>query len=174
MAIGLYPGTFDPITKGHVDVIERAAGLFDQVIIAVSNNPAKTTLFTLDERLQMVSDVIKTLWLHAPNKYGVTSWEGLTVDCLAKFNTSFIIRGIRAVSDLEYEAQLAYTNKELRNSTETVFFMPRLEYTYLSSSMVRTLAKCGGKLSHFVHPLVEEKLKEKFDVINGMTGRIKV
>lgn len=153
----IYPGTFDPVTNGHVDVIERAAGLFDRVIVAIAQNMQKTPLFSVEERKEMI---IKST-MHLSN-VEVDSFGGLLVDYALQRGAQAIIRGLRAVSDFEYELQMALMNRRLARDVVTVFLMPNEKYTYLNSSIVREVARCGGDVSSFVPAFVESKLKEKF------------
>ena len=157
MKISIYPGSFDPITNGHIDIIERAAKLSDKLIVAVLNNSNKKPLFSVNERLEMIKDAIKDI-----KNVEVDSFEGLTVDYCKKKNASIMIRGLRAVTDFEYELQLAHTNRELNNEVDTVFLLADMNYSYLSSSAVRQVSEYGGDVSKFVTPFVEEKLKEKY------------
>lgn len=157
MKISIYPGSFDPITNGHIDIIERAAKLSDKLIVAVLNNSNKKPLFSVNERLEMIKDAIKDI-----KNVEVDSFEGLTVDYCKKKNASIMIRGLRAVTDFEYELQLAHTNRELNNEVDTVFLLADMNYSYLSSSTVRQVSEYGGDVSKFVTPFVEEKLKEKY------------
>lgn len=153
----IYPGTFDPITNGHVDIIERAAGLFDHVIVAIAHNMQKTPLFSVEERTQM----ILTATHHVPN-VEVDSFGGLLVEYARRRGAQAIIRGLRAVSDFEYEFQMALMNRRLARDIVTVFLMPNEKYTYLNSSIVKEVARCGGDVSAFVPDFVQTKLKERF------------
>jgi len=152
----IYPGTFDPITNGHLDILSRAAKLFEKVHVVVAVNVRKQTLFSLEERLELISDSTKQL-----SNVHVASFEGLTVDCLRRFGAEVVIRGLRAVSDFEYEFQMALMNKKLDAHCETVYMMPSEQYTYLNSSIIRELAALGGSVAEFVPPLVESKLRLK-------------
>jgi pantetheine-phosphate adenylyltransferase len=152
----IYPGTFDPITNGHLDILSRAAQLFEQVHVVVAVNVRKNTLFTLEERLEL----IRNCTTHLDNVH-VSSFEGLTVDCLRRFGAKVVIRGLRAVSDFEYEFQMALMNKKLDAHCETVYMMPSEQYTYLNSSIIRELAALGGSVSEFVPSMVETKLRLK-------------
>jgi len=156
--LAIYPGTFDPITNGHLDIIQRAAPLFDRIIVTLAVNAEKQPLFTVDERLEM----IRRTSVGIPN-VEVASFQGLVVDFAREVGASVIIRGLRAVSDFEWEFQLALTNRKLAPQIDTVFLMPDEKYTYLSSRMVREIASHNGKLDCFVHPTVLESLKRKFD-----------
>jgi pantetheine-phosphate adenylyltransferase len=152
----IYPGTFDPITNGHLDILNRAAQLFQQVHVVVAVNVRKQTLFTLEERLDLITDCTSKM-----SNVHVSSFEGLTVDCLRRFGAKVVIRGLRAVSDFEYEFQMALMNKKLDANCETVYMMPSEHYTYLNSSIIRELAALGGSVTEFVPSLVEARLHEK-------------
>lgn len=156
MVTAIYPGTFDPITNGHLDIISRASQLFEEVHVVVAVNVRKNTLFTLDERMDLIAGVTR----HFKNVQ-VSSFEGLTVDCLRRHRAKVVIRGLRAVSDFEYEFQMALMNKKLDPHCETVYLMPSEKYTYLNSSIIRELAALGGSVSEFVPRQVEAKLREK-------------
>lgn len=155
--IAIYPGTFDPITNGHIDVIERALKIFDKVIVVIARNPKKQTLFTEEERIELIRESLK----HLAN-FEVTATEKLTVEFARSVNANAIIRGIRAVSDFEYEFQIALMNRKLCPDVTTIFLMPNEKFTYLNSSIIRELAQYGADISDFVPPCVEKKLKEKF------------
>ncbi len=157
MVKAIYPGTFDPITNGHLDILQRAAQLFPRVDVVVSVNVRKNTLFTLEERIAF----IRKSAAHLKNVF-VSSFEGLTVDYLRERNAQVLIRGLRAVSDFEYELQMALMNKKLETRCETVFLMPNEKYTYLNSSVIREIASLNGDISEFVPAFVEKSLKEKF------------
>lgn len=154
--ITIYPGTFDPLTNGHLDIIERAAEIFSIVIVAVARNSSKRPLFTSHERVTMIRSCVN----HLAN-VEVDSFEGLLVSYAKKKRANVIVRGLRAVSDFEYEFQMALTNRKLGEGLTTVYLMPHEKYTYLSSSLVREIATYGGDVSGFVPELVEEKLKKK-------------
>ena len=154
----IYPGSFDPITYGHIDIIERASKIADKLIVAVLNNHDKNSLFSVDERLEMIKDAVKD--------YGnieVESFEGLLVDYVKSKNANIVIRGLRAVTDFEYELQMAQTNRELYKDIDTVFLLTNLKYSYLSSSAVKQVAAFDGDVSKFVTPLVADKLKRKYN-----------
>lgn len=153
--IALYPGTFDPITNGHFDIIERALGLFDEVIVAVALSLDKKTMFTLDERILMTKEAVKNL-----KNVKVLGFDNLTVELAHTHNASILIRGLRAVSDFEYELQLGYLNNSLDDTIETVYFMPKLQHAFISSSIVRNLLKFNGKTEHLV-PNEVQKIIEK-------------
>lgn len=158
MNIGaMYPGTFDPLTRGHEELIHRCARLFDQIVVAVAASPGKAPLFTLDERVDLARDVLKD----TPG-VSVTGYDGLSVDFARKNDLAVIVRGLRAVSDFELEFQLAAMNRRLDDSVETVFLTPTERYTFVSSTLVREIAEYGGDVSQFVHPRVEEALKSRF------------
>jgi pantetheine-phosphate adenylyltransferase len=152
----MYPGTFDPITNGHVDLVRRAAKLFDRVVVAVAASPNKTPMFTLEERIEMA----RTALVDARN-ITVDGYGGLTVDYVRQHNLKVIIRGLRAVSDFEYEFQLATMNRHLRAEVETVFLTPAEEYTFVSSTFVREIGVLGGDISPFVPPGVAAALARK-------------
>jgi pantetheine-phosphate adenylyltransferase len=155
--VGIYPGTFDPITNGHLDIIRRAAPLFDRVIVTLALNSEKEPLFSVDERLDMIRKTINDI----PD-VDVAMFSGLVVDFARKVGASAIIRGLRAVSDFEYEFQMALMNRKQNQALDTVFLMPDERFTYLSSSIVREVAKHGGRIDCFVPPIVFEMLKQKF------------
>ena len=157
MSLARYPGTFDPITYGHVNILEKAAGMFDEVILAVADATGKQTGFCLDERLQLCIDAVKHL-----HNVRVASFQGLFVEYAKSMNCRIMIRGMRAVSDFEYELSLALTNKKLSPEIETIFLVPSLKYMYLSSSMIRQLASLGGPLHDFVPPNVAEAMMRKY------------
>lgn len=160
MKIALYPATFDPITNGHLDVITRALSLFDKLVIAIALNPAKKPLFNYDERLEIVKLVIKNT--EGMERVEVVGFKGLTVELAHEVGATAIIRGLRAVSDFEYELQIALTNRKLALDIESVFLMPSVEYIYLNSTMVKEVAKHGGNIKNFVPDIVMKKLLKKF------------
>ncbi len=149
----VYPGSFDPLTNGHVDVAQRAARLFDQVIIAVASNESKSPLFTLEERRELAAEALKTI----PN-VRVETFDGLLVNYVESRKAEAIIRGLRAVSDFEFEFQLALMNRNLNQRVETIFMMPKDTYTFLSSRIVKEIARLGGDVSPFVPPVVKSAL----------------
>lgn len=153
----IYPGSFDPITMGHVDVIERAAQMFDRVTVVIARNSKKTPLFDESERLEMATESLR----HLPN-VRVTVHAGLVVDFAEHADATVIIRGLRAVSDFEYEFQIALMNRKLQPNVSTIFLMPHEKYTYLNSSIIRELGRHHRELVEFVPPIVAERLKEKF------------
>lgn len=153
----IYPGSFDPVTNGHLDVIQRAARLFDKVIVAVANNDTKRPLFTLKERVQLVRRAVR----HLPN-VEVDSFSGLLVHYAEKRGALVVIRGLRAVSDFEFEFQLALTNRKMNERIETIFMMPREANVFLSSSVVKEISRLGGDVSPFVPAHVRTALQAKF------------
>jgi len=158
----IYAGAFDPITFGHWDVAERAANCFDKVILAVGHNSAKQTMFTVEERVAMAEEVCADL-----NNVEVKSFEGLLVDYAKEQNASMLIRGLRAFSDFEYEFQIALTNRKLAPDIETLFLMPREQYSYVSSSRVREVASLGGDVSSFAPACVIEAINKKLADLKG-------
>ena len=151
----IYPGTFDPITNGHHDLARRAASLFDRVIVAVAANPNKAPMFPLDARVEMAQRVLHDL----PN-VTVVGYSGLTVEFARTNNAAAVVRGLRAVSDFEFEFQLANMNRHMVREIETVFLTPQEQFTFISSSLVREIAVLGGDVREFVHPIVEAELKK--------------
>ena len=156
MKCAVYPGSFDPVTLGHMDIIKRASSLFDRLIIAVLNNRAKTPLFSVEERVKMLEEVTKDL----PN-VEVKSFGGMTVDFARECGANALVRGLRAITDFEYELQIAQLNRVMDPDIDTVFLTPNLEYAYLSSSSVKEVAAYGGDISHFVTPYVENEVHNK-------------
>jgi len=156
MKIGIYPGTFDPITHGHTDIIRRSLRVFDKVVVAIAPNPGKHPLFDMKERLDMVNMVIKDL-----GQVEVVTFEGLLVDFVQQAGAHAIIRGLRAISDFEHEFQMALINRKLAKQVETVFLMPSEEYSYLSSTIIKDVANHGGSLTEFLHPEVARRLQAR-------------
>lgn len=156
--IAICPGSFDPITNGHLDIIERAAAIFDEVIVAVLENSSKSPLFDVDERLTLIRDVTA----HLPN-VSADSFDGLLVDYAAKREAATIVRGLRAVSDFEYELQIASINKKLNEDVETLFMMTNSQYSFLSSSIVKEVAKYGAPVAEMVPTQVEVALRHKYE-----------
>jgi pantetheine-phosphate adenylyltransferase len=152
----MYPGTFDPITRGHEDIVRRCVRLFDRVVVAIASNPKKEPLFSLDERVALAKEVLGDL-----PEVSITGYTGLTVDFARANGFKAIVRGLRAISDFEYEFQLATMNRHLINGVETVFLTPSEHHTFISSSLIREIAEFGGDVSAFVHPAVSEQLKQK-------------
>jgi pantetheine-phosphate adenylyltransferase len=156
--IAIYPGSFDPPTNGHLDLIERGSHIFDDLIVAILRNSEKEPLFSLAERRRMLEELTKPF-----KNVTVETFEGLTVDYAVKVKAKAILRGIRAISDYEYELQMALMNRKLHPELETVFMMPHQKYSYLSSRLVREVARLGGAVEGLVPEMVERKLREKLD-----------
>lgn len=154
--IGVYPGTFDPVTYGHIDIIKRSLKVFDKVIVAVAPNPQKAPLFDVKERVFMIQEATREF-----KNLQIEQFEGLLVEFVKRQGGTAVIRGLRAVSDFEYELQIALMNRKLDSEVETVFMMPSQEYTYLTSSIVKAVASYGGEVKDFVPEVVLKKLKEK-------------
>jgi pantetheine-phosphate adenylyltransferase len=155
--IAVYPGSFDPITNGHLDIVRRAAQMFDRVIVAVAVNDAKAPLFSVDERVRLVAEAVKGL-----RNVSVDEFEGLLVDYARRKHASVVVRGLRAVSDFEFEFQLALMNRKLDSRIETIFLMTKDEYTFISSRLVKEIGELGGHVSGFVPRSVERALRRKF------------
>ncbi len=162
MTKAVYPGSFDPITHGHRDLIERAARQFDQVVVAIAHNINKTTTFTIDERVELAREVLSHL-----DNVTVAKVSGLIVDFTESVGATAILRGLRAVSDFEFEFQLANMNRNLKPGIETLFMTPGEQYAYISSSLVKEVAKFGGDVSMFLHPRVLGELQQKLGNPNG-------
>ncbi|MDB6159326.1 MAG: phosphopantetheine adenylyltransferase [Gammaproteobacteria bacterium] len=152
----MYPGTFDPITNGHHDLVRRAASIFDRVFVAIAANPNKTAMFSLEARVDLAGQV-----LHDIPNVEVVGYSQLTVEFARKHNVSVVIRGLRAVSDFEFEFQLANMNRHLAREIETVFLTPQEQFTFISSTLVREIAVLGGDVAEFVHPIVQAELKKQ-------------
>jgi pantetheine-phosphate adenylyltransferase len=157
MKRAIYPGSFDPVTNGHLDVVERARKLFDEVIVAVAHNDEKQPLFSHTERLDLLAQTVGKI-----DKVRIAQFEGLLVEFALKEKASAVIRGLRAVSDFEFEFQMALMNRKLEGAVETIFLMPKEEFTYLSSRLVKEIARLGGDVSKFVPGIVATALKKKF------------
>jgi pantetheine-phosphate adenylyltransferase len=157
MRRAVYPGSFDPVTNGHLDVVERARKLFDEVVVAVAHNEEKQPLFSLEERLKFLQETVGKI-----DNVRITHFEGLLVEFALKQNAHAVIRGLRAVSDFEFEFQMALMNRKLEGNLETIFLMPKEEYTYLSSRLVKEIARLGGDVSSFVPVSVAKALGKKF------------
>ena len=153
----VYPGSFDPLTNGHLDLIERSLRIFDELIVAVVTNPAKSALFTDDERIEMIRESTQHL-----REIEIVVFDGLLVDLVTRVGAKAIVRGIRAVSDFEYEFQMALMNRRLKPDIETVFMMPAENYSYLSSRLVKEIAELGGSVAGLVPESVERRLKQRF------------
>ena len=157
MKRAIYPGSFDPVTNGHLDVVERARKLFDEVIVAVAHNDEKEPLFSLEERLDLLQQTVGKI-----DNIQISQFDGLLIEFALEQNATAVIRGLRAVSDFEFEFQMALMNRKLRDSVETIFLMPKEEYTYLSSRLVKEIARLGGDVSKFVPSVVATALGKKF------------
>ena len=157
MRIAIYAGSFDPITRGHEDLMTRTLGFVDRLIVAVARSVGKTPVFTVDERVKLIRDAVAD-----ERRIEVKSFDGLLVDFARSVDANVLIRGLRAVSDFEYEFQMALMNRNLGPEIETVFLVPAFDLTYLSSSLVREVARFGGDVSALVHPAVQQALKRKF------------
>ena len=154
--LAVYPGSFDPLTNGHVDIISRGARLFDRIIVAILVNAEKSPLFTMDERVDITRSVFKT-----HSNVEVDTFDGLLVDYVERRNAQVIVRGLRAVSDFEFEFQMALMNRRLRPQIETVFMMPAEQYTYISSRLIKEVFSLGGRVEGLVPDLVEQRLRGK-------------
>ena len=155
--VAVYPGSFDPITYGHIDLIERAVGLFDELVVAIARNIRKTDLFSISERLDMIRQLTSSY-----QSVTVDSFDGLLVDYIREKQACCVVRGLRAFSDFEYEFQMALTNRKLNDSYETIFLMTHENYSFISSSLVKELIEFGGDIGAFVPEVVEQRLREKF------------
>ncbi len=157
MATAVYPGTFDPMTNGHLDLVSRAAAIFEEVVVAIAPNATKNPLFSQEERMSLARQVLQ----HIGNAR-VDGFDGLLVDYASRINASVIVRGLRAVSDFEFEFQMALANRKLNDQVETIFLMPNEECTFISSSIVKDIARYGGNCSRFVPENVQKALEKKF------------
>jgi len=157
--IAIYPGSFDPITLGHIDIIDRASKIFDEVVVTLAVNPSKKPLFSTEERLEMINDAIRDF-----KNVTIEKFDGLLVNYATKKKALVIIRGLRAISDFEYEFQMALMNRKLANDIQTVFLMPHEKYTYLNSTIVKGVARFGGNVDTFVTKFVSDKLFKKLQV----------
>jgi pantetheine-phosphate adenylyltransferase len=153
----VYPGMFDPVHNGHVDVIQRSLQIFDELIVAVVANPSKQPLFSVKERLEMIDEATSEL-----SNFRIVAFDGLLIDLVARERADCIVRGIRAISDFEYEFQMALMNRKLRSTVETVFLMPHEKYTYISSRLIKEVASFGTSVAGMVPPIVEKRLTEKY------------
>ena len=160
--IAIYPGSFDPVTNGHLDLIKRGVKLFDRIIVAILVNPRKNNLFTVEEREEMLKDVLKD----TPNTQ-VEAFQGLLVDFAAQKNATAILRGLRAVSDFEYEFQMALMNRKLNREIQSVYLMTGLRWIFTSSSIIKEAAQFGGDINGMVPPIVKKRLEEKFGAKAG-------
>jgi pantetheine-phosphate adenylyltransferase len=160
MRIAVYPGSFDPLTNGHLDIIRRATNLFDVVIVAVLENEGKAPVFTVPERMELIlrcTEGLKGVEVH--------SFSGLLVDFMRRLNATVVVRGIRAISDYEYELQMALMNRELHSGAETIFMLPSVEYTFVSSRLIKEVFRLGGDIAHLVPPPVLEALRARLPVM---------
>ncbi|HJX34086.1 MAG TPA: pantetheine-phosphate adenylyltransferase [Desulfatiglandales bacterium] len=155
--IAIYPGTFDPLTNGHLSILNRALKIFDKLIIAILVNPKKTTLFSLEERKAIIEEVLKD-----KTKIEIDSFEGLLVDYAVKRGSNVIVRGLRALSDFEFEFQLALMNRKLNRDVQSIFLMTDYKWFYISSTIIKEAASLGGKIDGLVPPIVCKRLKEKY------------
>ena len=162
MRVAVYPGSFDPLTNGHLDIIRRGIRLFDRLIVAVLENEGKAPLFTVGERMELIARCTEDL-----PSVEVLSFSGLLVDFMHRFDASVVVRGIRAVSDYEYELQMALMNRTLSPTVETIFMLPAVEYTYVSSRLVKEVFRLGGDVARLVPPLVLDSLKARLPVTAG-------
>ena len=160
MKIGIYPGSFDPVTFGHLDIIERGAKIVDKLIVGLLTNNAKSPLFSSEERVRMINNLTKHL-----DNVEAKAFDGLTVDFAHAEGATVIVRGLRAVTDFEYELQLAQTNKVIAPDIDTIFLTTNLKYSYLSSSTVKEIASFGGDIHEFVSPEVQDRMKGKFKAV---------
>ena len=167
MKKAIYPGSFDPVTLGHLDIIERASKLFDHLIIGVLNNSAKTPLFTVEERVSMLKEVTKGI----PN-VEIQSFDGLLVDFAKERGVKAVVRGLRAITDFEYELQIAQLNRVMAPEIDTVFLTTNLKYAYLSSSSVKEVAAYGGDISPFLTPEVEKRVHDKYNELKIKKGQV--
>jgi pantetheine-phosphate adenylyltransferase len=157
--VAIYPGSFDPVTNGHLDILQRGMKLFDKIIVAILTNPGKNFLFTLEERIEMLEVSIKKF-----SNVEIGTFDGLTVDYAAKRNAQAILRGLRALSDFEYEFQMALMNRRLNREVQTIFLMTGMRWIYTSSSIIKEAAQFGGSITGMVPPVVEKRIKEKYAV----------
>lgn len=154
----IYPGTFDPVTYGHIDIVRRAVDLFDEVVVTVAINPSKKPLFTTEERVHMLRESLKEF----DSRVIIDSFDGLLVERAKQVGATAIVRGLRQISDFEFEFQMALMNRKLSGDITTIFLMPHERYTYLNSTVIRNVASLHGDISNFVPPVVYEALKKKF------------
>lgn len=162
MRRAVYPGSFDPVTLGHLDIIERAAHIVDELVVGVLVNQAKTPLFSVEERVSMLQDVTKNI-----GNVRVEAFSGLSVDFVRKCDAKIIVRGLRAITDFEYELQMAQTNRNINPEIDTLFFATELNYAYISSTIVKEVASYQGDISGFVPPMVAEQVYEKIASLKG-------
>ena len=158
----LFPGTFDPFTNGHLDLTQRAAGLFDRVVVAVAHNPGKGAMFPVEERVEMIRLVTRSM-----RRVEVIEFSDLVVDCALRVGAQVMIRGLRAVSDFEFEFQMALMNRRLNSQVEVAFLMPSQQYTYLNATLVKEVARLGGRVRGLVPPVVEQRLKARLKTLRA-------
>ena len=158
MRVAVYPGSFDPVTLGHIDIIQRTAKMFDKVVIGVLRNRSKSPLFTAEERVELLKQVPADI----PN-VEVQSFQGLLIDFVRQNHANVIVRGLRAITDFEYELQMAQTNRVIASQIDTIFLTTNLKYSYLSSTIVKEIARYHGNINEFLHPYVAEKVREKVE-----------
>ena len=161
MRTGIYPGSFDPVTLGHFDIIERSSKIFDRLIVGVLQNSSKSPLFSVEERVNMLRKVTEGL-----DNVEIMSFNGLLVDFVRANEASVVVRGLRAITDFEYELQMAQMNRVIAPEVDTMFLTTNLKYSYLSSSTVKEVARYGGDISSFLHPLVAEEVRKKYGTQN--------
>jgi pantetheine-phosphate adenylyltransferase len=166
--VAIYPGSFDPVTNGHIDIVKRGLKLFDKIIVSILHNPSKEYLFTLEEREEMLKDSLKKL-----KNIEIDNFDGLLVDYAASRKAQAILRGLRAMSDFEYEFQMALMNRRLNREVQTVFLMTGLRWIFTSSSIIKEAIQFGGNIEGMVPPLVQKKLMKKFDITpaSGQSGK---
>ena len=162
MRTAVYPGSFDPLTNGHLDIIRRATRLFDRVVVSVLENEGNAPMFSVSERMDLIRECVTNI-----DRVEVHSFSGLLVDFMRRFDASVVVRGIRAVSDYEYELQMALMNRTLSPTVETIFMLPAVEYTYVSSRLVKEVFRLGGDVARLVPPLVLDSLKARLPVTAG-------
>ncbi|MCX6580104.1 MAG: pantetheine-phosphate adenylyltransferase [Candidatus Aminicenantes bacterium] len=155
--IAVYPGSYDPLTNGHIDIIERGFKLFDKVIVAILKNPSKQSLFSIEERMDILRETFKEC-----KEIEVDCFEGLLVNYLRKKNATTVVRGLRAISDFEIEFQMALMNRRIEPECETIFLVPSVHYSFVSSRLVKEIYQLGGEIKNMIPPVVDRKLKEKF------------
>ena len=159
--IAVYPGSYDPLTNGHIDIIERGLSIFDKIIVAVLKNPSKTYLFSLEERIQILEQVFKS-----KTSIEIDCFEGLLVEYLKQKNLNTVVRGLRAIADFDIEFQMALMNRQIIDNIETIFVVPSVNYSFVSSRLVKEIYLLGGEIKSMVPPIVDEKLKEKYAHMN--------
>ena len=162
MRRAIFPGSFDPLTNGHLDILKRSLPLFDEIVVSILNNPEKNPLFTVEERIQMIEEILPSI-ANGDCRLVVESFSGLTAEFARRKNATAIVRGIRAVSDYEYELRMALMNRRLEPSVETVFLMADEEYSYVSSTLMKQVFELGGRVEGLIPPLVEERMRAKLN-----------